>query len=215
MWAMVLLRCAGDGYGCGDGDRYVRTSYVRHHTRPNDPTPNTQQKTAPKTTQLERGQQAPRREERTEGFKRISYQPNSNSTMGDRVTGPLGVDPLHYVCVVFGLLICWVGYLLLPKGMRQQHFNAYPKRFRWSARPRTKRGDANGGAGKGQVSSMAATGSTFQPSQLLSRPVGWLVGFRHFLFFVFQFKNWRIVIVLFSYSHFILHLTNRPNNHHQ
>ena len=136
--------------------------------------------------------------------------------MGDRATGPLGVDPLHYVCVVFGLLICWVGYLLLPKGMRQQHFNAYPKRFRWSARPRTKRGDANGGAGKGQVSSMAAASNTFNPSQLLSRQVGWSVSVI-FYFFVFQLKNWRIVIVLFSYSHFILAIsfTNRPNNHHQ
>ena len=139
--------------------------------------------------------------------------------MGDRVTGPLGVDPLHYVCVVFGLLICWVGYLLLPKGMRQQHFNAYPKRFRWSARPRTKRGYANGSAGKGQVSSMAATGNTFLPSQLFSRQ-GWLVGrFPSFLFFVFQFKNWRIVIVLFSYSHFILAIsqtvqTTIINNRH-
>ena len=136
--------------------------------------------------------------------------------MGDRATGPLGVDPLHYVCVVFGLLICWVGYLLLPKGMRQQHFNAYPKRFRWSARPRTKRGDSNGVAGKGQVSSMAAASNTFNPSQLLSRQVGWSVSVI-FYFFVFQLKNWRIVIVLFSYSHFILAIsfTNRPNNHHQ
>ena len=122
--------------------------------------------------------------------------------MGDRATGPLGVDPLHYVCVVFGLLICWVGYLLLPKGMRQQHFNAYPKRFRWSARPRTKRGDSNGVAGKGQVSSMAAASNTFHPSQLLSRQVGWSVSVI-FHFFVFQLKNWRIVIGLFSYSHFI------------
>ena len=79
--------------------------------------------------------------------------------MSDRPTGPLGVDPLHYVCVVFGLLICWVGYLLLPKGMRQQHFGAYPKRFRWSARPRSKRGGVDGSgsggiAGRGQVSTM-------------------------------------------------------------
>ena len=82
--------------------------------------------------------------------------------MGDRPTGPLGVDPLHYVCVVFGLLICWVGYLLLPKGMRSQHFGAYPKRFRWSARPRTKRGSVDGSgsggvAGRGQVSSQLYT----------------------------------------------------------
>ena len=138
--------------------------------------------------------------------------------MGDRATGPLGVDPLHYVCVVFGLLICWVGYLLLPKGMRQQHFNAYPKRFRWSARPRTKRGDANGGAGKGQVSSMAAASNTFHPSPLAA---GWLVGRfpSFFIVFVFQFQNWRILIVLFSYSHFILAIsqtvqTTIINNRH-
>ena len=140
--------------------------------------------------------------------------------MGDRETGPLGVDPLHYVCVVFGLLICWVGYLLLPKGMRQQHFNAYPKRFRWSARPRTKRGDSNGVAGKGQVSSMAAASNTHHfPS--ISTPlalVGWSVSVI-FIVFVFHFQNWRIVIVLFSYSHFILAIsqtvqTTIINNRH-
>ena len=103
-----------------------------------------------KTTRAEKRSQADNR------------KPNSRTNtiiMSDRPTGPLGVDPLHYVCVVFGLLICWVGYLLLPKGMRQQHFGAYPKRFRWSARPRSKRGGVDGSgsggiAGRGQVSTM-------------------------------------------------------------
>ena len=157
------------------------------------------------------------REERTEGFKRISYQPDPNSIMGDRATGPLGVDPLHYVCVVFGLLICWVGYLLLPKGMRQQHFNAYPKRFRWSARPRTKRGDANGGAGKGQVSSMAAASNTHHfPS--ISTPlalVGWSVSV---IFYCFRIPVPELAYFnrpVFLFTFYTCHLTNRSNNHHQ
>lgn len=123
--------------------------------------------------------------------------------MSDRPTGPLGVDPLHYVCVVFGLLICWVGYLLLPKGMRQQHFGAYPKRFRWSARPRSKRGSVDGSgsggiAGRGQVSTMLhgrRRARNKQPrTSCISRPNIGLDG-RFLSFFIFPYSSSIIDVV--------------------
>jgi hypothetical protein len=132
--------------------------------------------------------------------------------MSDRPTGPLGVDPLQYVCVVFGLLICWVAYLLLPKGMRQQHFGAYPKRFRWSARPRSKRGNANGsgsGGGRGQVSSLSPRTSRGKgrsrdgQSIRIGRSVS-------FFFFVFQINIGVMQEAFFSYCKFAI----SPNIEH-
>ena len=112
-----------------------------------------------KTRLLPKPTKTTRAEKRSQADNRKPNSRTNTIIMSDRPTGPLGVDPLHYVCVVFGLLICWVGYLLLPKGMRAQHFGAYPKRFRWSARPRSKRGSVDGSGsggipGRGQVSIM-------------------------------------------------------------
>lgn len=60
--------------------------------------------------------------------------------MGDRPKGPLGIDPLHFSVFLFGILVTFVLYLLLPKAFRKQYFGAYPKRHAWSARVRARRG---------------------------------------------------------------------------
>jgi len=59
--------------------------------------------------------------------------------MGDRPKGPLGIDPLHFSIVLFGFLLLFVLYLLLPRAVRKQYFGAYPKRHAWSARSRSRR----------------------------------------------------------------------------
>jgi hypothetical protein len=64
--------------------------------------------------------------------------------MSDRPLGPLGIDPLAFSATLFGLLLLFVLYLLLPRGVRVQYFGAYPKRYAWSARTRgrgRKKGD--------------------------------------------------------------------------
>ena len=60
--------------------------------------------------------------------------------MSDRPKGPLGIDPLHFSVFLFGGLVLFVLYLLLPKAFRKQYFGAYPKRHAWSARVRARRG---------------------------------------------------------------------------
>lgn len=64
-----------------------------------------------------------------------------------RPKGPLGIDPLQFSICLFGALLLFVIYLLLPRAMRKQYFGAYPKRHAWSARSRMKRA----GGGYGQV----------------------------------------------------------------
>ena len=56
-----------------------------------------------------------------------------------RDTGPFGIDPLHFSFCLFGLLVLFVLYLSLPRGLRVQYFKAYPKRYAWSARSRARR----------------------------------------------------------------------------
>mmetsp|Transcript_15176 Transcript_15176/g.25202 ORF Transcript_15176/g.25202 Transcript_15176/m.25202 type:complete len:286 (+) Transcript_15176:104-961(+) len=82
--------------------------------------------------------------------------------MTDRSTGPFGIDPLHFSFALFGLLVLFVLYLLLPRGLRVQYFKAYPKRYAWSARSRARRSgrsilqpSINGSAA---ASSIAASG---------------------------------------------------------
>ena len=57
--------------------------------------------------------------------------------MGDRPKGPFGIDPLHFAIGLFGLLLLFVFYLLLPRAVRKQYFGAYPKRYAWSTRSKT------------------------------------------------------------------------------
>lgn len=59
--------------------------------------------------------------------------------MGDRPTGPFGIDALDFSLILFVLLVLFVLYLLLPRGLRVQYFKAYPKRYAWSARSRARR----------------------------------------------------------------------------
>mmetsp|Transcript_31829 Transcript_31829/g.46939 ORF Transcript_31829/g.46939 Transcript_31829/m.46939 type:complete len:284 (-) Transcript_31829:1133-1984(-) len=79
--------------------------------------------------------------------------------MGDRPTGPFGIDPIHFSFVLFGLLVLFVLYLLLPRGLRVQYFKAYPKRYAWSARSRARRNGRSilqpSVAGSGAASSIA------------------------------------------------------------
>jgi hypothetical protein len=56
-----------------------------------------------------------------------------------RPKGPLGIDPLQFSIALFGLLMLFVVYLLLPRAVRKQYFGAYPRRHAWSARSRMRR----------------------------------------------------------------------------
>jgi hypothetical protein len=56
--------------------------------------------------------------------------------MGERPTGPLGIDPLAFSFFLLALLLLFVAYLLLPKAFRVHYFHAYPKRHAWAAVPR-------------------------------------------------------------------------------
>jgi len=59
--------------------------------------------------------------------------------ISNRQLGPFGIDPLHFSALIFGFLLLFVLYLLLPRGFRVRHFCAYPKRYAWSARSRARR----------------------------------------------------------------------------
>lgn len=52
----------------------------------------------------------------------------------------LGINPLSFAFFLFVILILFVLYLLLPRGLRVGYFGAYPKRYAWSARTRARRG---------------------------------------------------------------------------
>lgn len=53
------------------------------------------------------------------------------------ISSPRSIDPLKFSITLFIILILFVLYLLLPKGVRKQYFRAYPKRHAWSARNRS------------------------------------------------------------------------------
>mmetsp|Transcript_5632 Transcript_5632/g.16177 ORF Transcript_5632/g.16177 Transcript_5632/m.16177 type:complete len:331 (-) Transcript_5632:332-1324(-) len=82
-----------------------------------------------------------------------------------RPTGPFGIDPLTFTFSLFGCLMLFVLYLILPRGLRKQYFGAYPKRHAWSARSRMRRnrgyGDHSLGGGSITGASSVATGATF------------------------------------------------------
>lgn len=44
------------------------------------------------------------------------------------------IDPLQFSTFLFVLLLLFVFYLLLPRGIRKQYFYAHPKRHAWTAR---------------------------------------------------------------------------------
>ncbi|KAL7429362.1 hypothetical protein ACHAXM_001693 [Skeletonema potamos] len=112
--------------------------------------------------------------------------------MSNGVTGPLGINPLHFSAGCFLLLFLFVAYLLLPRGVRVQYFGAYPKRYAWSARSRGRRSGGNnhnnnkrgggggmssvssagGGGGEGSIygSGSAAGGSVITPQQHQQQP---------------------------------------------
>jgi hypothetical protein len=71
---------------------------------------------------------------------------SNNSDNGERGTGPvlLFLDPLKFSVALFTLLILFVFYLLLPRGVRKQYFGAYPKRHAWSTRSRAARRSSAG-----------------------------------------------------------------------
>lgn len=60
--------------------------------------------------------------------------------MSYRPKGPLGIDPLNFSMFMFVVLVAFVLYLLLPRGIRKHYFGAYPKRHAWSARPKARNG---------------------------------------------------------------------------
>jgi len=56
-----------------------------------------------------------------------------------RPSGPFGIDPLVFSFSLFGLLLLFVLYLIIPRALRKQYFGAYPRRHAWSARSRVRR----------------------------------------------------------------------------
>ena len=98
------------------------------------------------------------------------------------ISGPLGINPLHFSAGCFLLLFLFVMYLLLPRGVRVQYFGAYPKRYAWSARSRgrmnkqrssmSNNGSVVGGGGDGAsiYGSSVAGGSAVLQSQQQQRP---------------------------------------------
>lgn len=78
---------------------------------------------------------------------------------GSRPTGPLGVDPLHFSFCLLGLLLLFVFYLILPRGVRKQYFGAYPKRHAWSARTKSSSSHYTGGGSSAINGSSRGTGS--------------------------------------------------------
>lgn len=103
------------------------------------------------------------------------------------VSGPLGINPLHFSAACFLLLFLFVAYLLLPRGVRVQYFGGYPKRYAWSARSRGRRTNSSSGRGAGGGGSVSNSNSVAgdggysvgtaesarqaqQPQQQLQRP---------------------------------------------
>ena len=87
------------------------------------------------------------------------------------ITGPLGINPLHFSAILFALLFLFVLYLLLPRGVRVQYFGSYPKRYAWSARSRSGRrkrsglgGGGPGGGGDGSYTGGSSIGSVRTPA---------------------------------------------------
>ena len=83
------------------------------------------------------------------------------------ITGPLGINPLHFSAILFALLFLFVLYLLLPRGVRVQYFGSYPKRYAWSARSRSgwrKRSGLGGGGGDGSYTGGSSIGSVRTPA---------------------------------------------------
>jgi hypothetical protein len=86
--------------------------------------------------------------------------------------GPFGIDPLYFSLTLFGFLLLFVLYLLLPRGARVHYFSSYPKRYAWSARPRRRR-MAGGGSGSQVGSTMSGTqGSTNSFGSIFGRGRG-------------------------------------------
>lgn len=83
------------------------------------------------------------------------------------------VDPLQFSVFLFSMLVLFVFYLLLPRGVRKQYFGAYPKRHAWSTRSRRRSelGSMEGGSYTGG-SSILGAGTTYtatttgHPSQM-------------------------------------------------
>ena len=151
--------------------------------------------------------------------KRVSFQPNPNGHHGRSRNGPPRSGPaaLRLRRVRFANLLGRVSapaernaataLQCLPKEISLER--AAPNKEGRCEWQRWQRAGKQHGGNKQHIPSISTP-------LALSRPVGWLVGrFPSFFIFVFQFKNWCIVIVLFSYSHlfYTCHLTNRPNHH--
>lgn len=56
----------------------------------------------------------------------------------------MGINPFYFSLALFGYLVCFVIYLLLPRGVRKLYCGALPKRYEWSAKPRRRRNPSSG-----------------------------------------------------------------------
>lgn len=56
----------------------------------------------------------------------------------------MGINPFYFSLALFGYLVCFVIYLLLPRGVRKLYCGALPKRYEWSAKPRRRRNPVRG-----------------------------------------------------------------------
>lgn len=87
----------------------------------------------------------------------------------NRPLGPLGIDPLYFSLALFGCLFLFVIYLLLPRAVRVQYFDAYPKRYAWSARPRRLRMAGGVETTSGSVVSAAPSAASSSGFSLFGR----------------------------------------------
>lgn len=67
-----------------------------------------------------------------------SYSDQSGSSTSHFFTNM--IDPLQFSTFLLVLLLLFVFYLLLPRGIRKQYFYAHPKRHAWTARSQHSNG---------------------------------------------------------------------------
>lgn len=87
--------------------------------------------------------------------------------------GPFGINPLYFSLCLFGCLLLFVLFLLLPRGVRIHYFHAYSKRHTWSAKPRRRRNPPNQqqvGPGQGVSASALLYGGRNNVQALGSNP---------------------------------------------
>jgi hypothetical protein len=69
-----------------------------------------------------------------DAVQQVQQQDESNTGNSSGSNRFILIDPLQFSTFLFIVLILFVFYLLLPRGIRKQYFYAHPKRHAWTAR---------------------------------------------------------------------------------